>query len=103
MHELEWRRASQLVRQTVGGDATSLDHTNENLMAWNKGSVSSPILATVCQRSVCVMATKASAHECFEMNNWKSVAPSRKRRYFIDEIVGSRRPLPKRIEREESF
>ena len=33
MHELEWRRASQLVRQTVGGDATSLDHTNENLMA----------------------------------------------------------------------
>ena len=82
MHELEWRQANQLVRQAVGGDTTSLDHTNENLMAWNKGSVTSPIFATVCQRSACVMATKACAHECFEMDNWKSVAPSRKKTLF---------------------
>ena len=79
MHELEWRRSNQLVRQTVGNNATSLDHTNENLMAWNKGSVSSSIFSKVCQRSACIMATKACVPECFEMNNWKSVAPSREK------------------------
>ena len=79
MHELEWGRENQLVRQTIGGNATSLVHTNKNLTAWNKGSVSCPIFSTVCQRSACVMATKVCAHECFEMKNWKSVAPSREK------------------------
>ena len=75
--ELEWRRSNQLVRPTEGGNAMSLDDLNESQMMWNKGCVPNTNFNVVCRRSGCVLATKACAHETFEMNNTRSVRPSR--------------------------
>ena len=54
----------------------SLDRTNELLMLWNKSCVPNKNFSTACSHSRVLMASKACAHEVFDVRNRKSVAPS---------------------------
>ena len=74
-HELEWRQVNHFL-MPEGGHAMSIDEVNELQMLWNKGCTSSQKFQVACERSQCLIATKACAHETFAMTTRKSVIPA---------------------------